>query len=229
LSRSSIDLNRIGQTTVRQGKRIAFLGGAFDPPHIGHAMLAKRVLALGLSDLVLWVPSWAPPHKNSGGMTEFFHRCNMVKIVLEQLSGSQLSDIEERKKFDPSYSFKIMSALEEEFPDCRIQLLIGQDSLEQLHTWYCARELVEKFEVIAFPRKDSAAAEDNAGAIPRLPLDFWGDKLTEKLKNSLVAGDYVEISSTYLREALANNRSLHNIIDAGVLEYIKKNGLYRRK
>ena len=45
------------------GKRIAFLGGAFDPPHPGHEMLARSVLALGVSDLVLWVPSWAPPHK----------------------------------------------------------------------------------------------------------------------------------------------------------------------
>ena len=206
-------------------KRIAFLGGAFDPPHAGHVMLARKVLEQNLSDLVLWVPSWAPPHKNSGCMTEFFHRVNMVKLTISNLSGCEVSDIEERKQFDPSYSYKVLSALREEYPDCELQLLIGQDSLEQLHTWYCAKALASEFGIIALPRKN---ASGQAEALI-LPSEFWGMVLTGKLQNSLIAGDYVEISSTELRKKLAKNENLHNIINAEVLDYIEANGLYRSK
>ena len=204
-------------------KRIAFLGGAFDPPHPGHEMMAKRVLEAHLTDLVLWVPSWAPPHKNSGNMTEFFHRLNMVKLIAEQIPGCAVSDIEARRQFDPSYSFKVMSALAEENPDAEIQLLIGQDSLESLHTWYCARELAEKFEILTLPRR----ADSGCSSELKLPTDFWGRELTEKLQNSLIDGEFVEISSTNLRKELAKRENLHNIINADVLHYIEENGLYR--
>ena len=156
-------------------------------------------------------------------MTEFFHRLNMVKLIAEQIPGCAVSDIEARKQFDPSYSYKVMSALAEENPDAVIQLLIGQDSLETLHSWYCARELAEKFEILTLPRRGEA----ESGSELKLPTAFWGEKLSEKLQNSLIDGDFVEISSTNLRKELAKRRNLHNIINAEVLHYIEENGLYR--
>lgn len=204
-------------------QRIAFLGGAFDPPHPGHEMLARRVLAAGLSDLVLWVPSWAPPHKAAGRMTDFAHRLEMVRLVTEKISGCGVSDIEARRKFDPSYSYKILGALQEEYPACKIQLLIGQDSLEQLHTWYNARALVAEYEILAFPRKTASGCDNQV----ILPEDFWSAELADKLKKSLIPGDFVEISSTDLRNELAKNKSACHIINEDVLNYIEKHGLYR--
>ena len=202
------------------GKRIAFLGGAFDPPHPGHEMLARSALALNLTDIVLWVPSWAPPHKAAGRMTEFEHRLAMVKLVAETVPGSVVSDIEARRRFDPSYSFKILSALQEEYPDSELQLLIGQDSLEQLHTWYCAEALAERYTILAFPRKGNKETLS-------LPEDFWSSKLLRKLQNSLIEGGYVEISSTDLRKELVKGSNVEHIINKDVLSYIEKHGLYR--
>ena len=199
------------------------MGGAFNPPHAGHEMLARRALDMRLSDLVLWVPSWAPPHKHAGNMVSFEHRLAMCGIVAGRIPGCAVSDIEHRCKFDPSYSFKVMSALAEENPGAELQLLIGQDSLEQLHTWYCARELVERFSIIAFPRKKSNEKKSDLD----LPEDFWGEKLSKKLRQSLVDGDCVEISSTYLRKELAKVANVQHIINAEVLHYIDKHGLYR--
>ena len=197
------------------------MGGAFDPPHPGHEMLARRVLERGLSDLVLWVPSWAPPHKAAGRMSDFTHRLAMVKLVAEKIPGCEVSDIEARKCFDPSYSYKVLDALQSEYPEAELQLLIGQDSLEQLHTWYNARSLAEKYTVLAFPRK---------GVEQRkliLPEDFWGKELCKKLQNSLIAGEYVEISSTDLRKELAKKSNVEHIINKDVLRYIEEHGLYR--
>ena len=166
-NRSSADLAVQKKIT---GKRIAFLGGAFDPPHPGHEMLARQVLALDLTDQVLWVPSWSPPHKNAGKMSSFEHRLAMTELAARSIPGCAVSDIEARKKFDPSYSYKVLSALAEENPGAELQLLIGQDSLEQLHSWYCARELVREYTIIAFPRR----GEMCGGECLTLPISFWG-------------------------------------------------------
>ena len=206
---------------VSNKQRIAFLGGAFDPPHPGHEMLARRVLALNLSDLVLWVPSWAPPHKSAGRMSDFNHRLAMCRIAAGKITGCEVSDIEARKCFDPSYSYKVLDALQEEYPDAELQLLIGQDSLELLHTWYSAKLLAEKYTILAFPRK--GAQND----ILQLPEDYWGAELTAKLKKSLIPGEYVEISSTDLRKKLAKRENVEHIINSGILQYIDEHGLYR--
>lgn len=203
-------------------KRIAFLGGAFDPPHPGHEMLARKVLDLNLSDVVLWVPSWSSPHKNAGKMTAFEHRLAMVRLIAEKIPGCEVSDIEARCAFDPSYSYRVLSALQDEYPECELQLLIGQDSLEQLHLWYCARELAAKYEIIAFPRR---RADGDDGLC--LPIDFWGSEMVQKLQKSLVAGEFVEISSTDLRKELAKTGNMQHIIPDEILHYIKEHGLYR--
>ncbi len=197
------------------------MGGAFDPPHPGHEMLARKVLELGVSDLVLWVPSWAPPHKAAGRMSDFSHRLAMVKLIADRIPGCEVSDIEARKCFDPSYSYKVLEALQSEYPDSELQLLIGQDSLEQLHTWYCARKLAEKYTILAFPRKD-----EKSRAV-QLPIDFWGEKLYKKLQKSLIPSEYIEISSTNLRKELAKRANVEHIINKDVLRYIEKHGLYR--
>ena len=60
-----------------------------------------------------------------------------------------------------------------------------------------------------------------------LPEDFWGKFLSEKLQNSLIPGEYVEISSTDLRKELAKKANVEHIINKDVLQYIEENGLYR--
>ena len=95
--------------------------------------------------------------------------------------------------------------------------------MESLHSWYCARELAEKFEILTLPRKN----EDGKSSELVLPEAFWGEKLLKKLQKSLIPGEFVEISSTNLRKELAKKQYLHNIINAEVLHYIEEHGLYR--
>ena len=115
----------------------------------------------------------------------------------------------------------MLDALQSEYPEAELQLLIGQDSLEQLHTWYNARSLAEKYTVLAFPRKGDEQHK------LLLPENFWGNELCKKLQNSLIAGEYVEISSTNLRKELAKKSNVEHIISRDVLRYIEEHGLYR--
>lgn len=209
------------------GRRIAFFGGAFDPPHRGHITVAQRVLEARLSDLVLWVPSWSPPHKTASGMASYDDRMAMVKLAVDGLPGCAVSDIEGRRRFTPSYSIRVLEALEAENPGCRLQLLIGSDSLEELHTWYCARELAGQYEIIAYPRRTHAESGSSTTVV--LPETFWGDVMAEKLQQSVLAGKFVEVSSTALREALAAGGDGGKVANSAVLMYIKKHGLYGMK
>jgi len=156
-------------------------------------------------------------------MADYFHRLAMARLAAGGISGCEVSDIEGRKQFAPSYSYKILAALAEENPNCQLQLLIGQDSLEQLHTWYCAREIANEFEILVLPRKHN----DDCSTNIRLPEEFWGREMTEKLQKSIIPGDYVEISSTNLRKELAKAANVSHIINSEVLRYIEEHGLYR--
>lgn len=207
-------------TATTPGRRIAFFGGAFNPPHRGHEAVARAVLAAGRSDCVLWVPSCRPPHKEARGLAPFEDRLAMTRLAAERVPGSLVSDIERRKAFDPSYSLRVLAALEEEFPGCRLQLLIGSDSLEELHTWYEAKKLAERYEILTYPRQ-------TGGGKPRLPVEFWGDKTVKILQKSLLPGDFVEISSTELRNALENGGKCVHIMNESVRAYIRRHGLYR--
>ena len=153
-------------------------------------------------------------------MSSYAHRFAMTRIVAEQIPGCEVSDIEARKCFDPSYSYKVLEALQSEYPGAELQLLIGQDSLEQLHTWYCAETLAEKYTILAFPRKGKSESL-------LLPEGFWSAELQKKLQSSLIKGEYVEISSTNLRKDLLNRANVEHIINKDVLDYIEKHGLYR--
>jgi len=201
-------------------RRIAFFGGAFDPPHRGHEAAAQQALALKLSDRVLWTPSWRPPHKTVAGMAGYADRLAMAALAARAIPGCAASDIEGRKRFDPSYSIRVLAALEEENPGCRVQLLIGADSLEELHTWYCAKELVERYEIITYPRR----LHGKPDVAPRLPEAFWGAETAGKLRRTVMAGTFVEISSTELRATLADGGG--GLVNAAVWEYIKQHGLY---
>ena len=200
--------------------RIAFFCGAFDPPHLGHRAVAQAVLAAGRSDRVLWVPSYRPPHKNPAGMVSFDDRLAMTELAAAAVPGSFVSDIEKRKQFEPSYTIRVLAALAEEFPEARMQLLIGSDSLEELHTWYRARELADRYEVITYPRRPA-----HDGAV-RLPEEFWGAERAETLRKSVLNGNFVEISSTELRNALENGGKCVHIMEEAVLSYIRQHGLY---
>ena len=133
--------------------RTAFFGGTFDPPHNGHLELARHILKSGRTDRILFVPAYDPPHKLEKKISPFADRVAMLEMLLKDEPAMLISDIESRAKLTPSYSYKIMKLLEKEFPGDTLQVLIGGDSLEALHTWYKARPLAAEYEIICYPRK----------------------------------------------------------------------------
>lgn len=202
--------------------RIAFFGGAFDPPHRGHLELAQLVLDSGVTDLVLFAPAYAPPHKDRRQIAAFADRMNMLHLALAGRPGMAVSDIEAELAQSPSYTFNVLAALEKRHPGDRIQLLIGGDSLEQFHTWYRAEELARRWEVLTYPRR--GAAVDAAGLATHLPPE-----LARQLARQVVAGDFLEISSTEIRKRMANGEMPTDIMPEQVADYMMEHAIYRNQ
>lgn len=206
-------------------KRTAYFGGSFNPPHDGHLGVAVGALFSGRTDSVWLAPAYRPPHKPGKPLADFCHRAEMVRLLIGGRAGLEFCDIEDRLRLDPSYTILILEHLEKTEPERQIQLLIGGDSLRQLHTWYRAAELAERFEILTYPRDGETPSLDDL-------RQNWQENIAQKLHNGILNGEFFKISSTNIRNEMENSSKTVHInkenIPAAVWEYIQQQGLYRR-
>ena len=181
----------------------AFFGGSFDPPHTGHLAVARGALKSGLCQHVLWVPAFAPPHKLNARRAPFADRMAMVELLIKNESAMSVSDIEAQIAKKPSYTIDILLELESK-SHTRPALLIGADSLLQLHTWHRAKELAEKWQILTYPRKTSPVTLDALQT-------HWSREIAGKLFSGVIPGKFFEISSTEIRNSMEKNALTGNI------------------
>ena len=205
----------------------AFFGGSFNPPHNGHLGVAQGALNSGLCSKVIWVPSWSQPHKQDKKAAPFHHRLAMVNLLIEGTKNMFASDLEERIKLQPSYTFEVLKHFAAELPDNEeAALLIGADSLLALHTWYKAEELLEKYTILTYPRPGENISLEAL-------LCHWEKKQAQKLLSGVINGAFFEISSTGIRNSLvktANKSNINNedksLLNDRVADYCEKYRLY---
>lgn len=198
--------------------KTAIFGGTFDPVHIGHVKIVEAILQGGFSDRVLVLPAWEPPHKNKI-KTPYCHRLKMAELAFANITGAEVSDMESKWCFEPSYSIRVLSAFQKLYPNDTIQMVIGGDSLKNFGSWYQPQELAEKFEFIIYPRQNEVCDFDALAAV-------IGTKNAEKMKKNIINAPFYEISSTFLRKKLVNSENVANFISDDVLMYIKEKNLY---
>ena len=208
---------------MTDSEQIAFFGGSFDPPHLGHLAVAEAALRAGVCGHVAWVPAYAPPHKR-GVKAAFADRVAMVEATIAGHDAMSVNRIEAELQFNPSYTIEILEAWEKRFGDVPA-LLIGADSLRELHTWHRAAELAKRFRIISYPR--------NGCRITAAELALhWPDPTAEKLFAGVLAGDFFEISSSELKNRMEKFTEAGDIIHLkdclapGVCDYIVEHGLY---
>ena len=201
--------------------KTAFFGGTFDPVHTGHLALAREVLKQGRADRVLFVPAPSPPHKDSAEITPFEHRLNMVRLAVRDEAGFGWSDLE-RKRTGKSYTIDTLTELSADGSFGEILLLIGSDSLRQLHLWFRDHDLVRDYGLIVYPRPDEPVLRKEL-------LEHWSAEETEKLLGSVMgSAPEFPVSSTQIRSLVKKNgvKSVSAFVSREVTDYIMENGLY---
>lgn len=200
-----------------------FFGGSFDPPHLGHLGVARAALHSNRCSQVVWFPGFLPPHKSSARRAPFSDRLAMVELLIAGEKNMTVSDFENRLQLTPSYTIEVLRHLQQETGEKYI-LLIGADSLLNLHTWHKAAELVSEFQLITYPRKNAIVTLEKL-------THNWDRETAKKLLQSMISGDFFEISSSEVRFSMEKKEFQHNIINSGILsagveKYIKEKNLY---
>src|SRR4030067_3668877 len=123
--------------------RLGVLGGSFDPPHLGHLVLAEAALrGLGLNR-VLWVLTPAPPHKQGWKVSPLAGRERMVSIMVEQNAQFDFSRVEMERP-GPHYMVDTVMELGRRWPGDALVLLLGGGSLRDLPSWGRPQLLIEQ-------------------------------------------------------------------------------------
>jgi len=185
--------------------RIGLMGGTFDPPHLGHLLIAEQAREQLELDEIWFLPAAIPPHK--AGFSDATHRIEMTRLAIEDDAAFRL-DLIEFERDEPSYTVETMRRLRERYPDHTFFFLIGADSLDALERWADYETLVRlvTFGAVARP-----------GSRYRIPPD--ADVRTIDMPQ-------LEISSTDLRERVKRRKSIKYLVPAAVDTYVKEHGLY---
>ena len=191
--------------------KIAILGGTFDPPHLGHLILAETVLKELNYDKVLFIPSKIPPHKNISGEVSDEDRLNMLKLSIEDDKRFSFDDYE-LKSEGISYSIKTLNYLYQNYNiDGKIALIIGADLIKNFHKWKEPEKISELANIVAVNREEN---------------DNLDKENIEKYNIKIIIAPRIDISSTLIRERIKKNKAFRYFLNNKVYNYIISNKLY---
>ena len=191
-------------------QRLGIVGGTFDPIHIGHVLLALFALERLPLDRVLFVPAAYPPHKESRPDTAPVEdRWAMVRLAIEALPHFQASRVELDRP-GKSYTVDTLRQLRADHPDCDLHLIIGEDNVSQLSTWYDPQGILDLCTVVAGSRVTADLDADSALARHIVALD----------------SPLFQISSTEIRQRLADDLPVRYLLPESVEAYIRDRKLY---
>ena len=191
-----------------------FYGGSFDPPHLGH----KKIISYcsNRSDMLLVIPTYQSPHK-SYKPTSFFHRKEMLKLMLSDLSGKlEIIDYENDNK--SKYTFETVNFLKNKYPEYTLNMVLGEDQFCRIYAW-------ERYEYIL--------SNVNSLVIKRPGIDEWDEdrnEYQEKLYGytniKWIDDISIDISSEDIKNNINNLERIKLMLDENVFDYIMENRLY---
>lgn len=191
--------------------RIGLFGGRFDPPHLGHLLLAEQARDALALDEVWFLPAGDPPHK--GAIASAEDRLEMTcRAVADHPAFRVRRD--EIDRAGPSFAIDTVSDLQQRRPDVAFAYLIGADAWAEIDTWHRARELVRSVRMVVLPRpggdrrKPAGPGEPFQRAATRLDAVPFG------------------VSGTLVRERLAQGRSLRYLVPDAVIGYLRAHEPY---
>lgn len=193
-----------GRDADRPGRRLGFLGGTFDPPHVGHAIVAQDVLEALELERLLVVPAGAPPHREAVFPAEL--RFELVRDLFAGAPGIEVSDLELRRE-GPSYTVDSLLQLRRERPVGELYLVVGSDQLGAIRSWHRWRELPQLARIAVLPRPGAEGVSAAGDAeLPYVTVDVTR----------------VEVSSTRIRERLAAGRSIRFLVPERIRERVER-------
>ncbi|WP_456273961.1 nicotinate-nucleotide adenylyltransferase [Bacillus sp. AK031] len=189
-------------------KRVGLLGGTFNPPHLGHLIIANEVLSQLNLDEVRFMPAGIPPHKKLTGDTTSHQRKRMVEEAIKEHPQFILESVELDRE-GTSYTYETVQLLTEREPDSQFYFIIGGDMIEYLPKWHKINELSQLVQFTGVKRP--------------------GYKENTPYNVKMVKVPQIEISSTMIRDRISTGRTIKFLVPERVSDYIREEKLYEKR
>jgi nicotinate-nucleotide adenylyltransferase len=190
--------------------KVGLFFGSFNPIHNGHLIIANYMADFTSLDEVWLVVSPQNPLKEKSSLLPQSDRLHLVNIALDFHKKIKASNIE-FKLPQPSYTINTLAHLSEQFPQHEFCLIMGSDNLENFHKWKNYEEILRKYQLFIYPRT--------------------GKKETQFDKHpsvNFVNAPLMEISSTFIRDAIKQKKDIRFYLHHKVWEYIDEMSYYKK-
>lgn len=189
---------------------IGIFSGSFNPIHIGHLILANYIVEFTEIEEVWFLVSPQNPLKSEDKLSDEHIRLEMTELALAKYAKLKASDFEFSMPI-PSYTVNTLDALRNEYPGHNFTLIIGADNWNVFESWREYDKILENYKIRVYPR--------------------LGHRITipTKLRDKVEALDspIIEISSTFIRDSIAEGKDIRAFLPDDIYDYILNKGLYK--
>ncbi len=192
-------------------RKIGLYFGTFNPIHMGHLTIANHMVEFTELDEVWMVVTPHNPFKKKSSLLHNHDRYEMVRLATQDYDNIQPSDIEFHLP-QPNYTAETIAHLFERYSNYDFSLIMGMDNLKSLHKWKNYEFILEYCSIYVYPRISD-------GEIP--------EQFKENLRIGVVDGPIMEISSTFIRNAIKGNKGIRPLLHKKVWEFIYKMNFYK--
>ena len=190
--------------------KIGLFFGSFNPVHNGHLIIANHILNETTLDKIWLVVSPQNPFKKSESLLNTYDRLHLVAKAVENDKRLKASDIEVHLP-KPSYTSATLTYLKEKYPQYEFSIIIGSDSFQNLSKWKNYEVIINNYELIIY-RRQGFEIIDNLGA-----------------RITIMSAPLLEISATYIRELVKQNKSIKYLVPESIEQEIQNNRFYSQK
>ncbi|MCF8273060.1 MAG: nicotinate-nucleotide adenylyltransferase [Flavobacteriaceae bacterium] len=191
--------------------KVGLFFGSFNPIHIGHLVIANHMVEYSDLDQVWFVVTPHNPFKNKSSLLDNYQRLEMVYRATKDYTKIKPSDIEFNLP-QPNYTINTLVYLQEKYPKHEFALIMGEDNLKSFHKWKNYELILENHDIYVYPRVSEQSIE----------TQFDGHK-----KIHVINAPLMEISSTFIRQAIKEGKNVQPMLPQHVWEYLDEMNFYK--
>lgn len=208
-------------------KRIGIFGGAFNPIHCGHLMIAENARDQFNLTKIIFMPSGQSPTENKAALAPAKQRLEMIRLAIADHPQFELSDYE-IKAGGTSYTYRTLEHRRAEHPDEELYFIIGGDSLAYFSNWRYPERILKAAVVLATGRGD-VTDQRSKEEVLRLQTRYNPQMQSQTDRIRYFDTPFMEVSSSEIRRRVAAQQSIRYLVPEAVRAYILENRIYQEQ
>ena len=191
--------------------KIGLYFGTFNPIHIGHLTIANHLAEHSDLDKIWFVVTPHSPFKKKSSLLDNRQRFEMVYRATEDYLKLEPSDIEFNLP-QPNYTINTLTHLQEKYPSHTFSLIMGEDNLNNFHKWKNYDIILEHHHIYCYPRISNGKTDTQVKGHPKIHL---------------VNAPIMELSSTFIRQSIKDNKNVRPMLPEHVWDYLDDMNFYK--